>query len=203
MKEINFTRMQQLAGLITEAENTPAYYAIFNFHGEQPYYMTSRSAIEMVSRLNGYLKSIGDNYTYEISDLQDDYYNGTLLPSVVSDDFTLITKNPEFFKKNLTYYPNAIEYKGLNTSEAVDAPSGETSNSGPVQGNINLALYKQLAPNLNPQDIVNTLNKVKSKANLIVKDNQILAALMIALINTSDDTLLNKIAANLKQTKAE
>jgi len=110
-------RMQQLAGLLTEAENNTTYYAVFNFHGDQPYYMIAKSAMEMLSRLNGYLKFTGDNFLYKMSDLEDSYYSGEILPSVISDDFAYVTKNPELFKKHLSYFPNVIEYKGLPTNE--------------------------------------------------------------------------------------
>ncbi len=54
-----------------------------------------------------------------MEDLQDDYYNGKLMPHVISDDFASVTKNAEEFKKDLSYYPNAIEYKGLNEDDAM------------------------------------------------------------------------------------
>jgi hypothetical protein len=100
---------------VNEVNSAPMYYAVFDFHGKQPFYMTSRSAMEMLSRLNGYLKAIGNNFLYKMSDLEDSYYKDQILPSVVNDDFAMVTKNPEFFKKHLTYYPNAVEYKGLDS----------------------------------------------------------------------------------------
>lgn len=114
IKKINMNSLDE-AQELDEAENTPMYYAVFDFHGKQPFYMTSRSAMEMLSRLNGYIKATGNNFLYDMSDLEDSYYNSTLLPSVINDDFAMVTKNPEFFKKHLTYYPNAVEYKGLNS----------------------------------------------------------------------------------------
>ena len=96
--------------------NTP-YYAVFDVHSEQPHYIIAKSASEMLSRLNGYIKAKAEtnpeyNFSYDMEDLQDDYYNGKLMPHVISDDFASVTKNAEEFKQDLSYYPNAIEYKG-------------------------------------------------------------------------------------------
>jgi hypothetical protein len=71
-----------------------------------------------------------------------------------------------------------------------------------VQGSINLLLFKQLNPNINPTNLSTTVGKVKNGSALNMNDNKILAELMTSLIKTSDDTLLNKIFANLKQIQA-
>ena len=97
--------------------DTP-YYAIFDFHSKQQFYIIAKSASEMLSRLNGYIKAKAETnpeykFSYDMEDLQDDYYNGKLMPHVISDDFASVTKNAEEFKQDLSYYPNAIEYKGL------------------------------------------------------------------------------------------
>jgi hypothetical protein len=71
-----------------------------------------------------------------------------------------------------------------------------------VQGSINLVLLKQLDPNLNPASISTTIGKVKNGSALNMNDNKILSGLMTSLIKTSDDVLLSKIFANLKQIQA-
>jgi hypothetical protein len=106
-------------GIYTEADSTPAYYAIFDINSDPVYYMTARSAQEMLSRLNGYLKAksasqLGYSFSYDMSDLTDDMYKGEILPHTITDDFAMVTKKPEVFKKDMSYYPRAIEYKGLN-----------------------------------------------------------------------------------------
>ena len=95
--------------------NTP-YYAVFDFHSKQQFYIIAKSASEMLSRLNGYIRAKAETnpeykFSYDMEDLQDDYYNGKLMPHVISDDFASVTKNAEEFKQDLSRFPNAIEYK--------------------------------------------------------------------------------------------
>ncbi len=76
--------------------------------------------------------------------------------------------------------------------------------SSKVQGNINLKLFQNLnIPDFNPSTFATTISKVKSGTTLSVNDNKILANTMIALIKTSDDTLLSKIFTNLKQIETK
>ncbi len=105
------------------SESDVPYYAVFDVHSKQPHYIIAKSASEMLSRLNGYIRAKAETnpeykFSYDMEDLQDDYYNGKLMPHVISDDFASVTKNAEEFKKDLSYYPNAIEYKGLNEDDS-------------------------------------------------------------------------------------
>jgi hypothetical protein len=72
-----------------------------------------------------------------------------------------------------------------------------------VQGTINLNLFKQLNPNINPSALSTAVTKVKNGTSLGMNDNKILAELMASLIRTSDDALLNKIFSNLKQIQSK
>ncbi len=72
-----------------------------------------------------------------------------------------------------------------------------------VQGNVNLNLFKELNPNLNPSLITSAIAKVKNGTGLGMNDNKVLADLMASLIKTSDDALLSKIFSNLKQIEAK
>jgi hypothetical protein len=79
-----------------------------------------------------------------------------------------------------------------------------SSNTPKLQGSqLNLALFKELAPNINPQFLTNTINLVKQNKTLNNAANKTLAELMIAMIKTSDDNLLNKIFQNLKQMEVK
>ncbi len=105
------------------SESDVPYYAVFDVHSKQPHYIIAKSASEMLSRLNGYIRAKAETnpeykFSYGMEDLQDDYYNGKLMPHVISDDFASVTKNAEEFKKDLSYYPNAVEYKGLNEDDS-------------------------------------------------------------------------------------
>jgi len=87
-----------------------------------------------------------------------------------------------------------------------EAPIAPAANTQPekVQGSINLKLFQGLnIPEFNPSTFATTIGKVKAGTTLNVADNKILANTMTALIKTSDDALLNKIFANLKQIQAK
>jgi len=69
-----------------------------------------------------------------------------------------------------------------------------------LQGsNINIELFTTLAPNVNSQSITSAMNSVKQGKSLTPAINKTLADIMVAMIKTSDDALLTKILANLKQ----
>jgi hypothetical protein len=130
VKDININSLDETRDPNSES-NTP-YYAVFDVHN-QPYYIIAKSASEMLSRLNGYIRAKAETnpeykFSYDMEDLQDDYYNGKLMPHVISDDFASVTKNAEEFKQDLSYYPNAIEYKGLSEDDAaLQAIANDTS----------------------------------------------------------------------------
>jgi len=81
----------------------------------------------------------------------------------------------------------------------IDAPAAPER----VQGSINIKLFQQLDPNLNPSVLSTTIGKVRNGSVLNMNDNKVLAELMTSMIKTSDDALLAKIFANLKQIQAK
>ena len=81
----------------------------------------------------------------------------------------------------------------------IDAPAAPER----VQGSINIKLFQQLDPNLNPSILSTTIGKVRNGSALNMNDNKVLAELMTSMIKTSDDALLAKIFANLKQIQAK
>jgi hypothetical protein len=93
---------------------------------------------------------------------------------------------------------------GLNEA-ATNTPAASTADtqSAKVQGSINLKLFQGLnIPEFNPSTFATTIGKVKAGTTLSLNDSKILANTMVALIKTSDDALLGKIFANLKQIQA-
>lgn len=73
-----------------------------------------------------------------------------------------------------------------------------------VQGStLNIELLKQLAPNIPPTNIQNAITAIKGNKSLIPAQNKTLADLMVAMIKTSDDSLLNKIFQNFKQMEVK
>jgi hypothetical protein len=98
-----------------------------------------------------------------------------------------------------------VSYNDIRGYELLTYKLEELSPNAPekVQGSINLVLLKQLDPNLNPASVSTTIGKVKNGSVLNMNDNKILSGLMTSLIKTSDDVLLSKIFANLKQIQAK
>jgi hypothetical protein len=91
-------------------------------------------------------------------------------------------------------------------NEATNAPTEPATNTKPekVQGSINLKLFQGLnIPDFNPSAFTTAINKVKAGTALNTTDNKILANTMAALVKTSDDALLSRIFANLKQIEAK
>jgi len=106
-------RMQQLAGLLTEAEGNEMYYAIFNKLGElgdgYPLYFTTDSRENLVNILNKtYLEMTGEKRApYGLEDIEPHIYMGNRLDSFINDDWAFVTDDEEAFKSDLTLYPNA------------------------------------------------------------------------------------------------
>ena len=75
---------------------------------------------------------------------------------------------------------------------------------GKLQGaQLNAQLFKELVPNITPQNITSTINLVKQGKTLNMPANKILADMMIAMIKTSNDSLLTKIFQNLKNMEVK
>ena len=73
-----------------------------------------------------------------------------------------------------------------------------------VQGQVKIDLFKKLnVADFDPAKFSTTVNLVKQDKPLNMAANKILADVMVAMIKTSDDTLLNQIFANLKQIEAK
>ncbi len=79
-----------------------------------------------------------------------------------------------------------------------------TSQTGKVQGQIKSELFKKLGvADFDPGKFSTTINLVKQNKPLNTAANKILADVMVAMIKTSDDNLLNQIFTNLKQIEAK
>jgi hypothetical protein len=106
----------------------------------------------------------------------------------LESDFNMNQKLIDFIRE---------KYKGRTVS-------GIKENQSKLQGaTLNVNLFKQLAPNINPQFLTSTINLVKQNKTLNNAANKTLADLMIAMIKTSDDSLLSKIFQNLKQMEVK
>jgi hypothetical protein len=73
-----------------------------------------------------------------------------------------------------------------------------------VQGQVKTDLFKKLGvSDFDPTKFSTSVNLVKQGKPLNMAANKILADVMVAIIKTSDDSLLNQIFANLKQIEAK
>ena len=73
-----------------------------------------------------------------------------------------------------------------------------------IQGQIKIELFKKLGVvDFDPTKFSSTINLVKQNKNLNPAANKVLADVMIAMLKTSDDNLLNQIFSNLKSIEAK
>jgi len=78
------------------------------------------------------------------------------------------------------------------------------TNTKPLQGNINIELFKKLnITDFDASKFSTTINLVKNNKSLNMAANKILADTMVALIKADDDSLLNQIFSNIKQVKSQ
>ena len=88
-----------------------------------------------------------------------------------------------------------------NTKQVQSAPPTDTKQ---VQGQIKVDLFKKLGvADFDSNKFSTTINLVKQGKSLNMAANKALADVMVAMIKTSDDNLLNQIFANLKQIEAK
>ena len=94
----------------------------------------------------------------------------------------------------------------INEDTTTTQPSTPTAPQKPaqVQGTVNVELLKKLGvENFNPSNFNTTINLVKQGKPLNAAANKVLADIMIAMIKTNNDQLLNQIFSNLKQIEAK
>jgi hypothetical protein len=88
------------------------------------------------------------------------------------------------------------KFRNLNELEPAQNPT--------VQGNIKLDLFKKLGvANFEPAKFSSAVTLVKQGKPLNALNNKVLADVMVAMIKSSDDGLLNQIFQNLKQIEAK
>ena len=113
-------RMQQLAGLLTEAEANRKYYAIINtsnkYTSKSPLYFSTDSKEDMISTLNKLYKEMTgkNNSPYTLDDINpyskmNDFAGMSNMAkySYIDDGWVSVDDNEDGHKKNLKDYPNA------------------------------------------------------------------------------------------------
>jgi len=131
----------------------------------------------------------------------------------LEDDFNMNAKMVNYLKS--TYSGRTIsgiketkmkksELKQLIKEEINNILTEATTPPPAVQGTIKNELFRKLGvANFDPSKFSTTINLVKQGKALNPAANKILADIMIAMIKTNDDSLLNQIFNNLKQIETE
>jgi hypothetical protein len=150
---------------------------------------------------NGFLKTIANTIDQESDD------------KPLEPDFNMNAKMVDYLKtnyegrtiagikeNNLTQFGMKERFQQLAGIKEVITATSPTQ----VQGQIKTDLFKKLnVADFDPTKFLTTINLVKQGKSLNPAANKVLADIMVAMIKTSDDTLLNQIFANLKQIEAK
>ena len=126
----------------------------------------------------------------------------------LEDDFNMNAKMVDYLKK--TYDGRTVSgIKENNMKERFKQLAGikevvPTTNPTQVQGQIKTELFKKLGvADFDPAKFSTTINLVKQGKTLNTAANKVLSDVMVAMIKTNDDALLNQIFSNLKQIEAK
>ena len=126
----------------------------------------------------------------------------------LEDDFNMNAKMVDYLKK--TYDGRTVSgIKENDMKERFKQLAGikevaPTTNSTQVQGQIKTELFKKLGvADFDPAKFSTTINLVKQGKTLNTAANKVLSDVMVAMIKTNDDALLNQIFSNLKQIEAK
>ena len=131
----------------------------------------------------------------------------------LEDDFNMNSKMVDYLKKtysgrtvsgiqenDLTQFDMKERFQQLAGIKEVTATPEPTQ----VQGQIKVELFKKLGvADFDPAKFSTTINLVKQNKPLNTAANKVLADIMIAMVKTNDDALLNQIFTNLKQIEAK
>ena len=123
----------------------------------------------------------------------------------LEDDFNMNSKMVDFLKR--TYGGRTVtgitEFKMKDRFQQL-AGIKEADQDPQIQGQIKSDLFKKLnVADFDSAKFATTINLVKQNKPLNTAANKVLADIMVAMIKTSDDTLLNQIFANLKQIEVK
>ena len=126
----------------------------------------------------------------------------------LEDNFNMNAKMVDYLKK--TYSGRTVSgIQENNMKERFQQLAGikevtATPEPTQVQGQIKVELFKKLGvADFDPAKFSTTINLVKQNKPLNVAANKVLADIMIAMVKTNDDALLNQIFTNLKQIEAK
>ena len=146
---------------------------------------------------NGFMQSMAKSIESEPDD------------KALEDNFNMNAKMVDYLKK--TYSGRTVTGINENKMKKSDLKKlikeqilKEAEAAPTIQGQIKTELFKKLGvADFDPSKFSTTINLVKQNKSLNTAANKVLADVMIAMLKTNDDNLLNQIFSNLKQIEAK
>jgi len=146
---------------------------------------------------NGFMQSMAKSIESEPDD------------KALEDNFNMNAKMVDYLKK--TYSGRTVTGINENKMKKSDLKKlikeqilKEAEAASTIQGQIKTELFKKLGvADFDPSKFSTTINLVKQNKSLNTAANKVLADVMIAMLKTNDDNLLNQIFQNLKQIEAK
>jgi len=133
-------------------------------------------------------KSLEDDFNMnaKLVDYLKNTYDGRTITGIQENDLTQFNMKERF-----------QQLAGIKEVTATPEPTQ-------VQGQIKVELFKKLGvADFDPAKFSTTISLVKQNKPLNNAANKVLADIMIAMVKTNDDALLNQIFTNLKQIEAK
>jgi hypothetical protein len=205
--------LDQILGLIPGASNTKTAFDFIKTAISKP---DTKKTNTWLDKLD-----IDDDMSKIVDDTVENGFMQAMVKSIESepdtkeleDDFNMNAKMVDYLKQtyagrtvsgiqenNLTQFNMKERFQQLAGIKEVTATPEPTQ----IQGQIKVELLKKLGvADFDPAKFSTTINLVKQNKPLNVAANKVLADIMIAMVKTNDDALLNQIFTNLKQIEAK
>ena len=205
--------LDQILGLIPGASNAKTAFDFIKTFTSKP---DDKKTNTWLDKLD-----VDDDMSQIVDDTVENGFMQAMTKSIESeqdtkpleDDFNMNAKMVDYLKKtysgrtvsgiqenNLTQFDMKERFQQLAGIKEVTSTPEPTQ----IQGQIKVELFKKLGvADFDPAKFSTTINLVKQNKPLNVAANKVLADIMIAMIKTNDDALLNQIFTNLKQIEAK
>jgi hypothetical protein len=198
--------LDQILGLIPGASNAKTAFDFISVAIKKP---DTKKTSTWLDKLD-----VDDEMSAIVDDTVESGFMQSMAKSIESepddkpleDDFNMNAKMVDHLKR--TYDGRTVSGITENTMkdrfQKLAGIKEEETTDPKLQGVINTQLFKSLGVNdFDPSKFSTTINLVKQNKSLNPAANKVLADVMVAMIKTSDDSLLSKIFQNLKQIEAK
>jgi len=198
--------LDQILGLIPGASNAKTAFDFISVAIKKP---DTKKTSTWLDKLD-----VDDEMSAIVDDTVESGFMQSMVKSIESepddkpleDDFNMNAKMVDYLKR--TYDGRTVSGITENTMkdrfQKLAGIKEEETTDPKLQGVINTQLFKSLGvKDFDPSKFSTTINLVKQNKSLNPAANKVLADVMVAMIKTSDDSLLSKIFQNLKQIEAK